>query len=720
MNRPWLAIAPLILLLLWSLLPDGGRARAGEPAARVYQNRLTPIENPPPLLADYPEFVEPVQDVRRFESPRLIDDPAADLSVRGWRFSYNARGIIEVPNRLDASKTAVIVVHPWGIDDQQGWTTPEPAGVAFACTPEKNALMHKHAEQVVNPLLERLRSQVGLVMYSLPGGKDAVRGKMYRSFDGTPTREERESGKRELLKMLRSFDYTGSPLPEQLPLTSGKPAIDYFQHFPGLDAGDLYNNAGFWKLPIPVMEAIDVHPGDVVIYDAEGYAALKTFMQDAGIEHVLLCGYHADMCVCKTTAGYENLRRDFNVFLVGDAVQSTFPANTTARHATNQTVSFAALELFITQASWIRHDDDDAVARASSRRQGPVSIERTASGSTNGSSESATLPSRDAADYRWVNVTSKAAFAPRDGAGALVFKGRMWLLGGWNPSDKQHFPRICNNEVWSSADGAAWTLEKPNTFLDRSFDPQSDWEGRHTAGYAVYKDKMWIVGGDVNQGHYHSDVWSSPDGKLWTRVNQGRDVPWGPRALHHTLVFNDRMWVMGGQTIPQFAAGKESFHRDIWTTSDGVEWEQVQPQEPYWSARGMIGGSAVFQGRMWILGGGTYDTPGVPERKFYNDVWSSADGVRWQRHVEHAPWEPRQYHEVAVFDDRLWVLEGYHHSNRNDVWHSSDGVDWHELPDTPWAPRHTASVFVHDGALWMVAGNNMQPDVWKLQRRGLP
>jgi len=26
-------------------------------------------------------------------------------------------------------------------------------------------------------------------------------------------------------------------------------------------------------------------------------------------------------------------------------------------------------------------------------------------------------------------------------------------------------------------------------------------------------------------------------------------------------------------------------------------------------------------------------------------------------------------------------------------------------------------VFVFDGALWMVAGNNMQPDVWKLIRK---
>jgi hypothetical protein len=302
----------------------------------------------------------------------------------------------------------------------------------------------------------------------------------------------------------------------------------------------------------------------------------------------------------------------------------------------------------------------------------------------------------------------------------------MWLLGGWNPRDKAHFPRICNNEVWRSADGASWTLVKPNTFLDESFDPQSDWEGRHTAGYVVYRGRMWLVGGDVNQGHYQSDVWSSADGKTWTHVNKLHPVPWGPRALHYTLVFDDKIWVMGGQNMPHFATdekyqqtdGSTRFYRDIWNTTDGVHWDQVVPQEPYWPGRGMIGNSAVFRGRMWILGGGTYDTPQFPQRRFYNDVWSSADGVHWQQHLEHAPWHPRQYHEVAVFDDALWVLEGYHQDggNRNDVWYSRDGVTWREVPDTPWQPRHAASVFVFRDALWVVAGNNMESDVWKLQR----
>src|SRR4029450_1541265 len=100
--------------------------------------------------------------------------------------------------------------------------------------------------------------------------------------------------------------------------------------------------------------------------------------------------------------------------------------------------------------------------------------------------------------------------------------------------------------------------------------------------------------------------------------------------------------------------------------------EPVKPVEPSWSPRGMIGGSADVKDRIWILGGGTYDTPKYPERNYYNDVWSSADGIRWERAVASAPWAPRQYHDVAVFDDRLWVLEGYSKANRNDVWHSAE------------------------------------------------
>jgi hypothetical protein len=65
-----------------------------------------------------------------------------------------------------------------------------------------------------------------------------------------------------------------------------------------------------------------------------------------------------------------------------------------------------------------------------------------------------------------------------------------------------------------------------------------------------------------------------------------------------------------------------------------------------WAPRGQIGGSAVFNDRMWVIGGGTYD-----DGKSFNDVWSSGDGVDWRQELASAPWSAREYHEIIVFDD---------------------------------------------------------------------
>jgi hypothetical protein len=347
-NRSWLA---LLLLLLLATSPSQTGDKAEQ---RTYENKLTPIPDAGPLLADFPEYIEPVRNKERFESPALVDDPKADLHVRAWRFSYNARAIIEVPNHLRAANTAVIVVHPWGIDDGQGWKTPEPAGVAFACTPEKNRKTLEHMKHVVNPFLKSLRGKVGLVAYSLPGPEDPIRKKMYRSVRRQPEKAERLQGAVELAAKLKGFSYKGKPLPSRLTVSKDRPVVDYLKQFPGLDAGPAYNNTGFWDLPIPVAKPIEVAAEDVVFYDAEGYTPIKAFLQKLGIRHVLLAGYATDMCVCSTAAGYKNLSKDFNTFLVGDATQATFPASDTSRFATTAAISFAALDLFITQVSWIK------------------------------------------------------------------------------------------------------------------------------------------------------------------------------------------------------------------------------------------------------------------------------------------------------------------------------------------------------------------------------
>ena len=52
-----------------------------------YQNRLQKLSKPEPILADYPQYFEPIVEENRFEAPAIVNDENADLEVRAWRFS---------------------------------------------------------------------------------------------------------------------------------------------------------------------------------------------------------------------------------------------------------------------------------------------------------------------------------------------------------------------------------------------------------------------------------------------------------------------------------------------------------------------------------------------------------------------------------------------------------------------------------------------------------
>ncbi len=332
--------------------------------------------------------------------------------------------------------------------------------------------------------------------------------------------------------------------------------------------------------------------------------------------------------------------------------------------------------------------------------------------------------------YRWTKILNEAPWGGRDGVGGLVYNDRMWVLGGWNPLVNR---LESTNDVWSSVDGVKWSLEKPNTFGTPAFDGKRDWEGRHWFGTHVHDGQMWIVGGDSRQGYYQTDVWSSTDGKNWTRkdiyktethpiyVPSSREVSdnFGFRYLVITGTFNGKLWAMGGETNatfvdPLWPGIKSAVFNDVWSSKDGANWTKVQTRGPIWEPRGMISESPAFKGRMWVVGGGTYDdvVSGRPHRNYYADTWSTADGAEWRKEPEIAPFSTRSYHSTAVFDERLWVIAGADiDGNLADAWYTSDGRNWYEaVPPTDFAGRHAHNVWAYKGALYVGLGNEFDED----------
>jgi hypothetical protein len=155
-------------------------------------------------------------------------------------------------------------------------------------------------------------------------------------------------------------------------------------------------------------------------------------------------------------------------------------------------------------------------------------------------------------------------------------------------------------------------------------------------------------------------------------------------------------------------------HNDVWASDDGESWELAAPRAN-WAERAMHGG-VVFDDRMWIIGGGVYDTRHpLNTVEDYADIWSSEDGVKWTRVTASAQWPPRRFHSTVVHDGRIWVMMGYHRGNLDDIWITSDGAEWTRVVNQPGIPpRHEPMCLSYRGHLWLMGGygERIYDDVW--------
>jgi Concanavalin A-like lectin/glucanases superfamily len=299
-------------------------------------------------------------------------------------------------------------------------------------------------------------------------------------------------------------------------------------------------------------------------------------------------------------------------------------------------------------------------------------------------------------EYAWENMVPVLPFTARDGSGLLNYNGFMWLIGGWDPPH-----HAANNnthsEIWRSSDGITWDSLG-----------EAQWLGRHVSGWVVHDSAMWVIGGDPQSGNLR-DVWRSTDGINWTQVLDTIPNVNPLRTMHMVASLGGNLLYMGGNPATYINENLS----EVFSSPDGINWTR-QPDAP-WSGRGAVLNlqqTVDDQDTLWMLGGGR-----LWDRRCWNDVWKTGDGITWERVLESAPWDPRYWHSTSYFDGKLWLIGGVvEQTDAADVWYSENGIDWHELMHSPFMARHAASATTYDNALWLMCGI-ISNDVWRLRNR---
>jgi hypothetical protein len=213
----------------------------------------------------------------------------------------------------------------------------------------------------------------------------------------------------------------------------------------------------------------------------------------------------------------------------------------------------------------------------------------------------------------------------------------------------------------------------------------------------VFDNKIWVIGGQMPGGRTN-EVWSSLDGSSWTLVTGEAAFP--PIQMHTSVVFNNKMWIIGGYAdIPTITKTNE-----VWSSSNGRDW--VSEGLAGFSPRNSHS-SVVYDSKIWVIGG---SVAGISP-SHTNEVWSSTNGTSWVKETTTANFPPRWGHSSVVHDNKMWTIggmytdPGFFNDAYNDVWYSSNGITWQQATsEAGFVKREYHSSVSHQGKMWVIGG----------------
>ncbi|HPO48737.1 MAG TPA: hypothetical protein PLO89_00285 [Spirochaetota bacterium] len=172
----------------------------------------------------------------------------------------------------------------------------------------------------------------------------------------------------------------------------------------------------------------------------------------------------------------------------------------------------------------------------------------------------------------WEKLTKNFVAPSRIDFSCVVFKSKMWLIGGYDQKSHKLL-----NDIWISDDGKNW-----DRIVKRaSFSP------RIKANLIVYKDKLWLVGGSSNDGVPFSDVWSSDNGYEWVKTSENHEI----NSIYASpiVIFKDKMYYF-------------SYGKGIYSTENGSDWEKIDDENKIISDRSFYT-VEVFNNSLYVICG---------------------------------------------------------------------------------------------------------------------
>ena len=233
------------------------------------------------------------------------------------------------------------------------------------------------------------------------------------------------------------------------------------------------------------------------------------------------------------------------------------------------------------------------------------------------------------------------------------------------------------------------------------------WTKRQGYRGLVHNGSLYVMGGWTAGSNRQNDVWSSPDGISWARINHNSG--WDTRQHHEVVSHNGRMYLMGGFGDRKHRHGT-FYNNDVWSSADGITWQREGTAG--WATREKFQ-AVSHNGRIYVIGGNAGSA-----KSYRDDVWSSADGRNWRLETKQ-DWLARKDHAALSHNGRIYVMGGHgRHKgvqlrSLEDVWSSADGKNWvQEAAGSVWPERELHDVVSFSGRMYLMGGQG--PGVYKL------